>query len=187
MRRLLIGTILAMFGIVGLLGMGYSAGPSPAAAIAQKLGQCAQESEKERLHDKRQKSRKTAEAKYKSKTKPGDHKATGNRTGTPAGTVTTGTTTGTPGTTGTGHRHAEKYRHTGTTDTGTTDDEGPPRGLAARDGCSSDRLAPLGIRYVELQPQLRSDVGNADGSQRRLRGNRAESRTCSWHGHPWSV
>jgi hypothetical protein len=93
-RRVLIGTIVAIFGIAGALGTGYSAGAKLGSGHGtQKLARALRACKKNRSKSKRRKCERTAEAKYESKTKTGDHKGTG--TGTTTGIGTTETATGT--------------------------------------------------------------------------------------------
>ena len=116
-RRGLIGTIVAIFGVVAALGVGYSAVAKPGNRHhAQKLAKALKKCRKDKPRSKRRTCEKTAKAKHESKTETGGYKRTGPGTGT--GTPTrTGTTTG-PGTaTGTG---AGTGTATGTGTAGTT-------------------------------------------------------------------
>ena len=101
MRRVLVGTTVAIIGIVGILGSGYSAGAQPRSPHdARKLAKALKDCKKDKSSSKRKKCEKTAEARYKSKTTTGGHGSTGTGTGTAAGTSTgtgTGTAAGTSG------------------------------------------------------------------------------------------
>jgi hypothetical protein len=90
-RRVVIGTIVAIFGIGGTLGMGYSAGGRPGSSQhAQKLANALRKCEEDKSRSKREKCQKTAKAKYKSKAETGGHKRTG--TATPPVAAATGPT-----------------------------------------------------------------------------------------------
>jgi hypothetical protein len=110
-RRILIGSIVATFGIAAALSPAYSAGARPGSSHqAQRLAKALRTCQKEKPESKRKKCEKTAEAKYKPETTTGGEKGSGAGTTTGAGTAT-GTGTGTGAGTGTG---------TGATSTGTT-------------------------------------------------------------------
>jgi hypothetical protein len=104
-RRALIGTIVAIFGVAATLGVGYSALAKPGGRHdAQKLAKALKKCKKDKSKSKRKKCEKTAKTKYESKTEARRHRGTDRGTGTGTGAATgTGiaTTTGT-GTSGVG-------------------------------------------------------------------------------------
>jgi hypothetical protein len=90
-RRALIGTIVATFGIVSTLGVGYSAEAKPGTSHrGQKLANALRKCEKDKSKSKRERCQKTAKAKYKSMAETGGHKRTG--AATPPVTGATGPT-----------------------------------------------------------------------------------------------
>jgi hypothetical protein len=94
-RKALVGTIVAIFGVGAALGLAYSAAAKPSnSRQPQTLAKALKKCKKDKSRSRRAQCESTAKARYKSKSTSGGHKDTGTGPGTGA-TTGTGTATGT--------------------------------------------------------------------------------------------
>jgi mono/diheme cytochrome c family protein len=155
-RRALVGAIVAIFGIVGILGTGYSAGAKPGSRHdAQKLAEALKKCKKDRSKSKRKKCEKTARARYRSKTK-----RAGKGIGTTTGMATTiGTTTATATATGMG---AATATATGTTTAAVTATGTGATGMGtATGGTTGGTATTTGTPFVPQMARLSVHVVGA--------------------------